>query len=52
MLEEKRNPIFLPFLEVHDQLQTNGISKQFDAQKRDCAQIVDMDKNDQFRSLI
>ena len=32
---------FLPFLEEHDQLQTNGISKRFDAQRRDYTQIVD-----------
>ena len=32
---------FLPFLKIHDQLQTNGISKRFEAQKRDWTQIVD-----------
>ena len=37
---EKKNP-FLPFLKIHDQLQTNGISKRFEAQKRDWTQIVD-----------
>ena len=26
---------------VHDELQTNGIFKWFDAQRRDCTQIVD-----------
>ena len=31
----------MPFLKEHDQLQTNGISKRFDAQKQDCTQIVD-----------
>ena len=31
----------MPFLKVHDQLQTNGISKRFDAQRQDCTQIVD-----------
>ena len=25
-----------PFLKVHDQLQTDGISKRFEAQRRDC----------------
>ena len=40
-MSEKSNPTFLPFLKVHDQLQTNGISKRFDAQRWDCAQIVD-----------
>ena len=39
--EKKEFLLFLPFLIVHDQLQTNGISKRFDAQKRDWAQIVD-----------
>ena len=34
-------PLFLPFFKLLDQLQTNGISKRFDAQRRDCAQIVD-----------
>ena len=33
--------LFLPFLKERDQLQTDGISKRFDAQRRDCAQIVD-----------
>ena len=32
----------LPSLKEHDQLQTSGISKRFDAQRRDCAQIVDI----------
>ena len=32
--------LFLPFLKERDQLQTDGISKRFDAQRRDCAQIV------------
>ena len=31
----------LLFLKVHDQLQTYGISKRFEAQTRDCAQILD-----------
>ena len=31
----------MPFFKVHDQLQTNGISKQFDAQQRDCTQVLD-----------
>ena len=34
-------PCFLLFLKVHDQLQTNGISKGFDALRQDCAQIED-----------
>ena len=38
---EKRNPTFSPFFVVGYQLQTNGISKQFDAQKQDWTQIVD-----------
>ena len=33
--------LFLQFLQVCDQLQTNGISKRFDAQRRDFAHIVD-----------
>ena len=33
--------LFLPFLKVHDQLQTNGISKRFYAQRQDCTQIED-----------
>ena len=32
--------LFLPFLKECYQLQTDGISKRFDAQRRDCAQIV------------
>ena len=36
-----RVPLFLPFFKLLDQLQTNGISKRFDAQRRDCTQIVD-----------
>ena len=39
--KKKEFLVFLPFLKVCDQLQTSGISKQFDAQKRDWAQIVD-----------
>ena len=39
--EKKEILPFLPFLKVHDQLQTNGISERLDAQRRDCAQIVD-----------
>ena len=39
--EKKEFLFFLPFLKVCDQLQTSGISKRFDAQKRDRAQIVD-----------
>ena len=38
---EKKILFFLLFLKVHDQLQFNGISKRFDAQRRDCTQIVD-----------
>ena len=38
---EKSKPIFLPFLKVHDQLQTTGISKRFDAQKQDWTELVD-----------
>ena len=37
----EKNLTFLPFLKVHDQLQTNGISKRFDAQQRDCTKVVD-----------
>ena len=33
--------LFLPFLKERDQLRNDGIFKQFDAQKGDCAQIVD-----------
>ena len=33
-----------PFLKVHDQLQTDGIFKRFEAQRRDCAQILDFSK--------
>ena len=40
-VSEKSNPTFLPFLKVHDQLQTNGISKRFGAQRQDCTQFVD-----------
>ena len=29
------------FLKVHDQLQTDGIFKRFEAQRRDCTQILD-----------
>ena len=29
-------------MKIHDHLQTDGISKRFDAQRRDCAQIVDI----------
>ena len=39
--EKKEFLLFLPFLKVCDQFQTTGISKRFDAQKRDGAQIVD-----------
>ena len=39
--KKKEFLLFLPFLKVCDQLQTNGISKRFDAQRRDCAQIAD-----------
>ena len=36
-VEEKKK---LPSLKVHDQIQTDGISKRFDAQRRDWAQIL------------
>ena len=35
----------MPFLEEHDQLQTNGISKRFDVQRRDYTQIVKKKKS-------
>ena len=39
--EKEEILLFLPFLKERDQLQTDGISKRFDAQRGDCAQIVD-----------
>ena len=39
--EKEKILLFLPFLKEHDELHTDGISKRFDAQRRDCAQIVD-----------
>ena len=33
-------PFFFPVSKVLDQHQTNGISKRFDAQQRDCTQII------------
>ena len=39
--EKVRVPSFWAFFKVLDQLQTNGISKRFDAERRICTQIVD-----------